>query len=65
MAKKSKQIVKQVEATKPVFKSRYAGLIKLDEQNNLPEARIRLIEGEQFIEFKGLEGVYFSNKLFI
>jgi len=65
MAKKSKQIVKQVEAKKPVFKSRFSGLVKIASDANLPAIEMKVIEGNEYFEFVGLKGVYFSAKMFV
>lgn len=72
MAKKSKHkpaklvIVDDVEkVTTPVFKSRFGGLIKLDAGQTIPNATVREIEGEKYLEFDGLKGVFFSAKLFV
>lgn len=70
--KKSKKTVTAalpVEPTKvikkPVFKSRFSGLVKVDAGQVVPDATVREIEGEKYLEFDGLKGVYFSAKLFV
>lgn len=49
---------------KPVFKSRFSGLVKVDAGQSVPDATVRVIEGKQYLEFDGLKGVYFSAEIF-
>lgn len=59
-------IVDEVKkVSKPVFKSRFSGLVKVDAGQSVPDATVREIEGEKYLEFDGLKGVFFSAKLFV
>lgn len=68
MAKKKKQATVSTrvpEMPQTVFKARFGGLIKVDSAKMPPTAKTVEIEGERYFEFVGLEGVYFSAKMFV
>jgi len=54
-----------VKPTRPVFKSRFGGLVKAEAGKMPSIATSKTIEGNEYYEFEGLEGVYFSAKMFV
>lgn len=70
MAKKKKTqpavVTPEVEKpTRPVFKTRFGGLVKAEVGKMPAVATSKTIEGNEYYEFEGLRGVYFSAKMFV
>lgn len=62
---KREVVQKMAKTVKPEIKSRFGGLIKLAPGVEPLDARPYKIEGEDYLEFEQLPGVYFSKKLFV